>query len=76
MTPKRSVSRHSPRSSEPIVEAISLTCIGKRAIRPDMDDLINELEDADLAYLTVWGVRALKRRLTPGDRTGAAGPGS
>jgi hypothetical protein len=30
-----------------------MTCIGKRAIRPDMDDLINELEDADLAYLTV-----------------------
>jgi hypothetical protein len=48
-----------PRSSEPIVEAISLSSMAKWATRPDMDDL----EDADLAYLTVRDVRALKHRL-------------
>lgn len=62
-TPKRSVPSRSPPSSEQVVEATSLSSMAERATRPEMDELVNELEDADLAYLTVRGVRALKRRL-------------
>jgi hypothetical protein len=37
--------------------------MAKWATRLDMDDLVNEPEAADLAYLTVRSARALKRRL-------------
>jgi hypothetical protein len=41
---------------------LTLSSMAKWATRPDMDDLVDELEDADLAYLTVRGIWALKRR--------------
>ena len=47
--------------------------MAKRATRPDMDELVNELEDADLAYLTVRGTRALKRRLARGGQNRSRG---
>jgi hypothetical protein len=34
---------------------LSLSSMAKWATRPDTDDLVDELEDADLAYLTVRG---------------------
>jgi hypothetical protein len=45
------------------IEAVSLTSLAKRASRHEIDDMVNELGDDELAHLIVRGVRTLKRRL-------------
>lgn len=48
------------------VEAVSLTSLAKRASRHEIEDMVNELGDDELAHLIVRGVRTVRRRLTRG----------
>lgn len=47
-------------------EAVSLTSLAKRASRHEIEDMVNELGDDELAHLIVRGVRTVRRRLTQG----------
>jgi hypothetical protein len=66
---KGSGTRRSIRTSQQIVETTFLHSIAKRPIRPLKDDLVTNLEEGDLAYLTLRGFRALKRHLARGERS-------
>ena len=45
------------------IKAVSLSSLAKRASRHEIDDMVNELGDDELAHLIVRGVRTVKRRL-------------
>jgi hypothetical protein len=48
------------------VEAVSLTSLAKRASHHEIEDMVNELDDDELAHLIVRGVRTVKRRMARG----------
>jgi hypothetical protein len=45
---------------------VSLTSLAKRASRHELEDMVNELDDDELAHLIVRGVRTVKRRMAQG----------
>jgi hypothetical protein len=45
---------------EPVVQAV----LAQRSSRYELEDMVNELGDAELGHLVVRGVRILKKRLT------------
>lgn len=59
---RRSQSKR-PVSEEPPAKPVSLASLAQRSSRFELDDMVNELEDEELAYLITRGVRILKRRL-------------
>jgi hypothetical protein len=48
---------------EPLVQPVSLTSLAQRSSRIELEDMVNELGDEELAHLIVRGVRILKKRL-------------
>jgi hypothetical protein len=48
---------------EPLVQAVSLTALAQRSNRYELEDMVNELGDEELAHLIARGVRILKKRL-------------
>jgi hypothetical protein len=55
---------------EPPVQPASLTHLAQRLSRYELEDMVNELGDEELANLVVRGFRVLKRRLA---RSGQGG---
>lgn len=55
---------------DPPAETDSLASLARRSSRHEIEDMVNELDDDELAHLVVRGVRTLKRRL---NRAGKGG---
>jgi hypothetical protein len=55
---------------EPPVQPASLTHLAQRLSRYELEDMVNELGDEELAHLVVRGFRVLKKRLA---RSGQGG---
>jgi hypothetical protein len=56
---------------DPPAEAVSLASLAKHSSRHEIEDMVNELDDDELAHLIVRGVRTLKRRLTRAGKEGS-----
>jgi len=48
---------------EPPVQAVSLASLVQRSSRYELEDMVNELGDEQLAHLVVRGIRILKKRM-------------
>jgi hypothetical protein len=59
--PVPTIPRKTP-EDEP-VDAPSLSSLAKRASRQEIEDMVNELGDDELAHLILRGVKTVKRRL-------------
>lgn len=60
---KRLSQSKSPVPEKPTPQPVSLVSLAQRSSRVELDDMVNELGDEELAYLITRGVRSLKRRL-------------
>ena len=79
--PAKPVRRASPptaaREEALAPEPVSLSSLGTRATRPEIDDFLDGMPDGVLAYLVVEATRLVKRRLAHGQGRGlrTKGPG-
>jgi|SRR4051794_31748608 hypothetical protein len=51
-------------------EPVSLATLGAKATRPEIDELLPDMPDQELAYLVVEATRLVKRRLARGQGRG------
>ena len=69
-SPAKPARRTSPpklaRKEVPAPEPVSLSEIGNRVTKPEIDEFMGGLPDQELAYLVVEATRLVKRRLTRG----------
>jgi hypothetical protein len=79
--PAKPVRRASPtkaaREEALALEPVSLSNLGARATRPEIDDFLDGMPDQALAYLVIEATRLVKRRLARGQGRGlrTKGPG-
>jgi hypothetical protein len=71
---KRLAPTESEIPKEPPVQAVSLASLAQRSSRYELEDMVNEIGDEELAHLVVRGIRILKKRMARagkggGDRT-------
>lgn len=57
-------------------KTVSLEALGSKATRPEIDELLDDMPDQELAYLAVEATRLVKRRLTRGQGRGLRSKGS
>ena len=72
--PAKPVRRASPpkaaREEALASEPLSLSSLGTRVTRPEIDDFLDGMPDQELAYLVVEATRLVKRRLAQGQGRG------
>lgn len=60
---KRLAPTESEVPKEPPVQAVSLASLAQRSSRYELEDMVNEVGDEELAHLVVRGIRILKKRM-------------
>jgi hypothetical protein len=67
---KRLAPTESEIPKEPPVQAVSLASLAQRSSRYELEDMVNELGDEELAHLVVRGIRILKKRMARAGKGG------
>ena len=69
--PARRTSPPKPaREETPAAESASLATLGAKATRPEIDELLDDIPDQELAHLAIEATRLVKRRLARGQGRG------